>query len=146
MKRNWYFILILSITAIVVFGIAATRKHLWKQTNNVKAFYNGEEATNSTVYTSVDGDLLIWIKKGNENFGSYTILKKEQIVGLTSPNEFISFYWCYFVWTYPIPVSPIGTQAAYLTARVKFEEQSVTFTVPVREDAPRDINQIKVDF
>ncbi len=102
--------------------------------------------SNSEVFVSTDGDYLLNVKKGDENLGAYTILKNEKIVGLTSPNEFIKLPWGYFVWTYPIPVSLIGTQAAYLTAKVKFEERNITFTMPNNEDSPRDITAIKVEF
>ncbi len=146
MKRHWHLIIILLIAGLLAISVGLTRNRWWIKTNTPKVFFNGEEMPNSELFVSIDGDYLLDVKKGNENLGAYTILKKEKIVGLTSPNELVRLPLCYFIWTYPIPVSPIGTQAAYLTAKVEFEKQSVAFTVPINEDTPRDTNTIKVEF
>ncbi len=146
MRRYWYLIAVLLVLGLLVIGIGLTRNHWWLKTNTPKVFFNGEEVPDSKVFTSVDGDYLLSVRRDNKSLGAYTILRNEEKVGLTSANEFVKLPWCYFVWTYPIPISPISSQAAYLTAEVKFENQSVTFTLPINENTPGYVNTIKVEF
>lgn len=146
MKQYLYLITVFLIAGLLATSIGLTKNHWWIRTKTPKVFFNGEEMPDSEVFVSINGDYLLDVKKDNKNLGAYTILKNEKIVGLTSPNELVRLPWCYFVWTDPIPVSPIGTQAAYLTAKVKFEDQRITFTVPINEDMPRETNTIEVQF
>lgn len=111
--------------------IAATRKHLWTQTNSVRVLYNDEEASNSTVYTSVDGDLMVWVKKGDEKLGVYCILFRDKRVGKPYPNELLAALpFSYYVRNYPMEnIVDIGTEKSYPYATIKFEENRLAFSL-----------------
>jgi hypothetical protein len=131
MKRHWYLILILSIVGVLVLCVAATRKHLWIQTNSVRVIYNGEEASNSTVYTSVDGDLMVWVKKGDEKLGVYCILFKDERIGSPYSMELLAgLPWSYLTRNYPLEnIVDMGTEKAYPYAKKTFSEHQVIYTL-----------------
>ncbi|MDQ6788431.1 MAG: hypothetical protein M3033_16630 [Acidobacteriota bacterium] len=131
MKRHWYLIVVLSIVGVLMIGFALIRNHLWMQTNSVKVFYNSEAASNSTVYVSVDGDLMVWAKKGDEKLGVYCILFKERRIGDPYPTELLTpLPSSFLIRNYPLKdVVDIGTEKSFPYAKKTFEENQVIFSL-----------------
>jgi hypothetical protein len=146
MRCRWIGLAVIVFAALSVTGVSLSKNHWWLKTNSPKVFINGEEARDSEVFISTRGDYLLDLVVDDKGIGAYTVLRNEKIVGLTPASEFVKLPWCYFVWTDPIPVSPIGSQAAYLTATIQFDRRSVTFTVPVSEQDPQNAYTVKVVF
>ncbi|MGB7069149.1 MAG: hypothetical protein WBD22_06615 [Pyrinomonadaceae bacterium] len=131
MKRIWYSVLIFLSIGVLAVGIFTTRNHLWTQSNAVKVFYDGEQASDSTVYVSVDEDLLVWVKNGDTKLGVYCILFRDRRVGKPYRMELLTALpWSYLVRNYPLEnIVDIGTEKSYPYAETRFEEDRVTFSL-----------------
>jgi hypothetical protein len=131
MKRRLYLILILLTIGVLIIGIGSTRNHWWTQTNSVKVFYNGEEASNSTTYISTDGDILIWAKKGDEKLGVYCILFRDKRIGKPYPMELLAALpWTYLIRNYPFEnIVDKGTEKFHPYAKKTFTENQVNFSL-----------------
>jgi hypothetical protein len=136
MKRHWYLILILLVVGSVIFASTLIKNHVWIQTNSVKVFYDGEEATNSRTYISSDGDLMAWVQKGDEKLGVYVISFKRKRIGTPYPSELLAaFPWGYFIRSYPMnDLVDIGTEKSYPYAHIAFgeDEDKVVFSFDKR--------------
>lgn len=88
---NWKRILIVAIVILVSCSLAVlfTRHHWWRQLSQANVTYNGQPSARSTVYRSIDGDLLLCLRDLSNERSLFVIQPKSGTVGLPNENQFL---------------------------------------------------------